>query len=97
LSTWRLLKAHFLCISDWLSAERSLLATRPLPKPVSARLQGVVDLVAMKGITWNGEELGASFDIGDIPESMKDQVGIRARVQVRVEGQAASFDTAMRP
>ena len=27
----------------------------------------------MKGITWNGEELGASFDIGDIPDSMKDQ------------------------
>ena len=28
----------------------------------------------MKGITWNGEELGASFDIGEIPDSLKDQV-----------------------
>ncbi len=32
-----------------------------------------MDLVTMKGITWNGEELGASFDIGEIPESMKEQ------------------------
>ena len=35
--------------------------------------QGVVDLVTMKGITWNGEELGASFDIGEIPDDMKEQ------------------------
>ena len=32
----------------------------------------------MKGITWNGEELGASFDVGDIPESMKEQVRVLA-------------------
>ena len=41
----------------------------------------------MKGITWNGEELGASFDIGDIPDNMKDQVsgglGFRVTFNVR--------------
>ena len=39
-------------------------------------LQGVVDLVAMTGITWNGEELGASFNVGDVPDSMKEQARI---------------------
>ncbi len=34
---------------------------------------GVIDLVQMKTITWNDESLGANFDIGDIPENLKDQ------------------------
>lgn len=34
----------------------------------------MVDLVKMKAIVWNGEELGAKFDEIEIPEDMKQQV-----------------------
>ena len=33
---------------------------------------GVVDLVKMKAVIWNGEELGASFDETDIPDDLAD-------------------------
>ncbi|KAI5068192.1 hypothetical protein GOP47_0016537 [Adiantum capillus-veneris] len=33
---------------------------------------GVVDLVTMKAIVWNGEELGAKFDYIDIPDDLKE-------------------------
>ncbi|DBA74823.1 TPA: hypothetical protein ACH3X2_009166 [Trebouxia sp. C0005] len=34
--------------------------------------QGMVDLVRMKGITWDGEEMGATFKVGDIPADLVD-------------------------
>ena len=42
-----------------------------LPIGAEEGFQGVVDLVQMKSITWDGEELGATFDIGEIPEDLK--------------------------
>ena len=33
---------------------------------------GVVDLVTMKGIIWNEEDLGMTFKEVDIPEDLKD-------------------------
>ncbi len=44
-----------------------------LPIGIESDLQGVVDLVKMKGITWRNEDLGAKFDIGEIPADLKDQ------------------------
>ena len=54
--------------------------------------QGVVDLVTMKGITWNGEELGASFDIGDIPAGMQEQVINPGCVRQHMSGFALCTD-----
>lgn len=34
--------------------------------------QGVVDLVKMKAIVWNGEELGAKFEEQDIPADLQE-------------------------
>jgi hypothetical protein len=34
--------------------------------------QGVVDLVKMKAIVWDGEELGATFDEVDIPADLQE-------------------------
>jgi elongation factor G len=42
-----------------------------LPIGIESGYSGVVDLVRMKGIVWSGEELGAKFDIVDIPENMQ--------------------------
>src|SRR6056300_1209366 len=43
-----------------------------LPVGSEADLKGVVDLVRMKAIIWQNEDLGAKFDIVDIPEDLKD-------------------------
>jgi len=37
------------------------------------KFEGVVDLVEMKAIRWTGEELGAAFEVVDIPAELADQ------------------------
>ena len=53
------------------------LGCKPLPLqlPIGAEadLKGVVDLVKMKGIVWQNEDLGAKFDYVDIPDDLKDK------------------------
>lgn len=53
------------------------LAARPLvvqlPIGSEENFKGVIDLVRMKAIVWGGEELGAKFDIVDIPEEYKEK------------------------
>jgi len=44
-----------------------------LPIGAEEDFQGVVDLVEMRAIVWNGEELGASFDYVDIPDDLKEK------------------------
>ena len=44
-----------------------------LPIGSEADLKGVVDLVKMKGVVWQAEDLGAKFDYVDIPEDLKDK------------------------
>jgi elongation factor G len=56
---------------------REKLGAIPLPIqiPVGAEssFQGIVDLVTMKAYIWNGEELGASFEIVDIPKELEEK------------------------
>ncbi|HWU26244.1 MAG TPA: elongation factor G [Rhizomicrobium sp.] len=51
------------------------LGTRPLvitwPIGVEADFRGLVDVVAMKAIIWRDEQLGAKFDVVEIPEELK--------------------------
>ncbi|WP_022850621.1 elongation factor G [Limisalsivibrio acetivorans] len=53
------------------------LRAKPLPIqiPIGAedKFEGIIDLVEMKAYIWKGEELGAKFDITDIPEDYVDQ------------------------
>ncbi len=44
-----------------------------LPIGVESEFSGIVDLVAMKGIKWHDENLGAQFDIGEIPADMAEK------------------------
>ena len=44
-----------------------------LPVGVEADFKGHVDLITNKAVVWNGEELGAKFDIIDIPDDMKEE------------------------
>jgi elongation factor G len=53
------------------------LGAVPLPVqiPIGAEssFQGIVDLVTMKAYIWSGEELGAKFDITDIPKELEEK------------------------
>jgi elongation factor G len=44
-----------------------------IPIGLEDQLEGVVDLVEMKGIVWKGEDLGASFEEIEVPADLKDQ------------------------
>ncbi|MCL2145310.1 MAG: elongation factor G [Endomicrobia bacterium] len=47
----------------------------PIQIPIGAEagFKGMVDLVAMKAYVWSGEELGAKFDVIDIPKDLEEQ------------------------
>ena len=53
------------------------LGCKPLPLQLpigaEANLKGVVDLVKMKGVVWQNEDLGAKFQYVDIPDDLKDK------------------------
>ncbi|MDC1151040.1 elongation factor G, partial [Pelagibacteraceae bacterium] len=44
-----------------------------LPVGSEADLKGIIDLVKMKAVIWQNEDLGAKFDVVDIPEELKDK------------------------
>merc|ERR1719183_2393161 len=44
-----------------------------IPIGAEEEFAGIVDLVQMKAIVWNGEELGADFDVTDIPDDLKEK------------------------
>lgn len=49
------------------------VAVLQIPIGYEADFSGVVDLLKMKALVWNGEELGARFEITDIPADLQDQ------------------------
>nr|WP_160122427.1 elongation factor G [Rhodovarius lipocyclicus] len=44
-----------------------------LPIGIEDSLKGIVDLVEMNAVVWQGDELGAKFDIVEIPADLKDK------------------------
>ncbi|MEQ8708826.1 MAG: elongation factor G [Rhodospirillales bacterium] len=44
-----------------------------LPIGSEAEFEGVVDLIEMRAVIWNGEELGATFEYTDIPANLAEQ------------------------
>src|SRR5579883_3366290 len=44
-----------------------------LPIGSEAAYAGLIDLIEMKALVWQGEQLGAKWDVVDIPEDMKEQ------------------------
>ena len=57
-------------IVDRLDANVAVLQ---LPIGNEADFAGVVDLVAMNAIVWQGEDLGASYDIVEIPDDLQSE------------------------
>jgi elongation factor G len=56
---------------------REKLGAVPLPIQIpigsESNFQGIVDLVTMKAHIWSGEELGAKFEIVDIPKDLEEK------------------------
>ena len=56
---------------------KSRLGARPivvqLPIGAETELKGVIDLIEMKALVWHDENLGAEWDVLEIPEDMKAQ------------------------
>ncbi|MDR3275169.1 MAG: elongation factor G [Endomicrobium sp.] len=44
-----------------------------IPIGTESNFQGIVDLVMMKAHIWSGEELGAKFEVIDIPKELEEQ------------------------
>ncbi|HWJ61309.1 MAG TPA: elongation factor G [Acidimicrobiales bacterium] len=49
------------------------IAVLQIPIGYESDFSGVVDLLKMKAIVWGGEELGAKFDVVDIPADLADK------------------------
>jgi elongation factor G len=47
----------------------------PIQLPIGSESEyaGLIDLIEMKALVWQGEELGAKWDVVEIPEDMKEQ------------------------
>jgi len=43
---------------------------------------GVIDLVAMKAMVWDGEDLGAKFEVKDIPDELRDDADFHRDVLI---------------
>ena len=56
---------------------RDKLGTNPLilqiPIGSEDEFRGVIDLIKMKAISWSGDDLGVTYEYGEIPDDLKDQ------------------------
>ena len=59
-----------LTISERLRANTAIVQ---LPIGIEADLLGVVDLVEMRGLVWRGDDLGATWEVTEIPGDLKDK------------------------
>ena len=51
---------------------RANTAVVQIPIGIESDLLGVVDLVEMRGLVWRGDDLGATWEVTDIPDDLKD-------------------------
>ena len=63
----------FFCLDTIKERLTPDVAVLQLPIGAEGDFAGVVDLVAMNALVWNSEDLGASWDVVDIPDELADQ------------------------
>ena len=71
--------ANFLKVKDMII---EMLGANPLviQLPIGAEdnLEGIVDLVAMKEVVYNSDDLGATWEVRDIRDELKEQADVRS-------------------
>ncbi len=85
--------------ADFVSVVKQIqerLGHKPVPiqLPLGAEdsFKGVIDLIQYKALVWNESELGATFQVQEIPEDMKEEVAEAREVLLEV---AAEEDEAL--
>merc|ERR1719285_958108 len=63
----------YFCVDTIIELLGATPAVLQLPIGSESDFKGVVDLVQMKSIIWNDESLGAKFEVGDIPDDLKEK------------------------
>jgi elongation factor G len=63
-----------------------------LPLGGEDTLRGVIDLIAMKALVWKSEDLGAKYEVADIPEDMQD---LAQEYHDKLVEAVAEFDEAL--
>ncbi|WP_306224627.1 elongation factor G [Bosea beijingensis] len=61
------------CVQDIIDRVAGKPVCLQIPIGSEAAFAGVIDLIKMKAIVWNGEALGASFEEQDIPADLADK------------------------
>jgi elongation factor G len=64
---------YFRCVDMIVDRLKARPVVLTLPIGLESNFKGLVDLVRMKGITWQDESMGASYQLGEIPEELKAQ------------------------
>ena len=80
------------CVDSMVDRLKCRPIRMQLPIGVEDKLRGVVDLVTMKGIVWNDDSLGASFEHVDIPADLADEAEMAREELVEA---AAEFDETL--
>ncbi len=86
------------CLQDIIDRLGAKPVAIQLPIGSESNFKGLVDLVAMKGIIWNDESLGAKFDYVDIPADLVDKAReyrekmVEAAVELDDDALAAFLD-----
>jgi elongation factor G len=63
----------YFCLDTVKDRLTSNVAVLQLPIGAESGFAGVVDLIDMKALVWKGEDLGASWDVVDIPAELQEQ------------------------
>jgi elongation factor G len=63
----------FRCVDMIVNRLKARPAVISLPIGAEATFVGIVDLIRMKALIWHNDDLGATYDITDIPAELQDQ------------------------
>jgi elongation factor G len=81
------------CVNDIIVRVAGKPVCLQLPIGAEAEFAGVIDLIKMKALVWNGEALGATFDETEIPADLKEKA-VEYRIKL-IEACVELDDTAM--
>ncbi len=65
------------CVVEIREKLGKIAAAVQLPIGVEEQLSGVIDLVTMKALSWNNDDLGATYDVVDIPPELADDAELK--------------------
>ena len=87
----------YMCLADIKDKLGARAVPIQLPIGAEADFKGVIDLIEMKGITWDSDGKDAKMVVGDIPADLMDKAVEYLRAEIAKEGQRDAQAPAPRP